>query len=357
MKAHGSGAKKEAALAGRRFSFSPSLHHQAIADRGEMRAMRFPGGEVAGWQRRLRGKLAAMLGGIPEDRVPLRVRRIWCRPHPLGTIEKIVFASEFRCDVPAYVCLPGRVSGPRPFMICLQGHRGRMHHSIATGADEKSWGIPVHDDLDFGIGCMKRGIAAMCVEQRSFGERSEREMETPSGDCCQDAAMHALFLGRTLLGERVFDVDRAIDYLVARGDADPRRIGVTGNSTGGMIALFAAALLPRIRFAMPSSCFSSFRDSVLAMGHCSCNYVPGLLKAADMADIAGLIAPKPLVIVHGRGDHLFPIRSTRRAFREVLATYEAANAAGKCALVVGPGGHRFYADLGWPVLLRLLKSA
>ena len=215
----------------------------------------------------------------------------------------------------------------------------------------------MHDGLDFGIGCMQRGVAALCIEQRSFGERSECAMETPSGDCCQDAAMHALFLGRTLLGERVFDVDRAIDYLMARGDADPRRIGVTGNSTGGMIALFAAALLPRIRFAMPSSCFSSFRDSVLAMGHCSCNYVPGLLKVADMADIAGLIAPKPLVLVHGQSDHLFPIRSTRRAFREVRVTYEAAEAAGKCALVVGPGGHRFYGDLAWPVLLRMLNAA
>lgn len=169
--------------------------------------------------------------------------------------------------------------------------------------------------------------------------------------------MHALFLGRTLMGERVFDVDRAIDYLMARGDADPRRIGVTGNSTGGMVALFAAALLPRIRFAMPSSCFSSFRDSFLAMGHCSCNFVPGLLNVADMADIAGLIAPRPLVIVHGREDHLFPIRSTRRAFREVEATYGAAGAGKKCALVIGPAGHRFYAGLAWPVLLRLLADA
>ena len=351
------GAENGVGHAGKKFFFSPSLHHQAIADLGAMREMRFPGGDVAVWQRRLRKKLIAMLGGIPQDRVPLHVRRLWSRPHPLGTIEKVVFASEFRCDVPAYVCLPGQVAGPRPFMICLQGHRGRMHHSIAASTDEKSWAVPVHDDLNFGIGCMERGLAALCIEQRSFGERSERAMESPAGDGCQDAAMHALFLGRTLLGERVYDVDRAMDYLMARGDADPRRIGVTGNSTGGLVALFAAALLPRIRFAMPSSCFSSFRDSFLAMGHCSCNYVPGLLNVADMADIAGLIAPKPLVLVHGREDHLFPIRSARRAYSEVKATYAAAGAAGKCALVVGPAGHRFYPALAWPVFLRMLKHA
>lgn len=339
------------------FAFSPSLHHQAIADGGGMRTMLFPGGEVADWQRRLRVKLRALLGRNPRDRVPLKVCRIWSRPHPLGTIEKIVFTSELRCDVPAYVCLPGQAAGLRPFMICLQGHRGRMHDSIAASADEKTWEAPVHDGLDFAIGCMERGISALCIEQRSFGERSERALENPSGDGCQDAAMHAIFLGRTLMGERVFDVDRVIDYLLARGDADPRRIGVTGNSTGGMVALFAAALLPRIRFAMPSSCLSSFRDSFLAMGHCSCNFVPGLLNVADMADIAGLIAPKPLVIVHGLEDHLFPIRSARRTFREVEATYKAAGASKNCALVVGPGGHRYYADLAWPVLLRMLELA
>ena len=348
------GAENDVSHGDQKFSFSPSLHHQAIADQGAMRAMRYPGGEVAVWQRRLRKKITALLGGLPQDCVPLNVRRIWSRPHPLGTIEKVVFASEFRCDVPAYVCLPGKVSGPRPFMICLQGHRGKMHHLIAASADEKHWEVPVHDGLDIAISCMKRGIAALCIEQRSFGERSERAMETPSGDGCQDAAMHALFLGRTLMGERVFDVDRAIDYLMQRRDADPQRIGVTGNSTGGMISLFAAALLPRIRFAMPSSCLSSFRDSFLAMGHCSCNFVPGLLNVADMADIAGLIAPKPLVIVHGREDHLFPIRSAQRTFRELQATYKAAGASKNCTLVVGPGGHRYYADLAWPVFLRML---
>ncbi len=322
-----------------------------------MRRMRFQGGDVKRWQRGLRRKLSSILGDVPQHRVPLKVRHLWSRPHPLGTIEKIVFTSEFRCDVPAYVCLPGRVCGPRPFIICLQGHRGWMHHSIAMSADEKSMNVPVHDGLDFAIGCMDRGISALCIEQRSFGERRELTMANPSADGCQDAAMHALFLGRTLLGERVYDVDRAIDYLMERGDADPRRIGVTGNSTGGMVSLFAAALLPRIRFAMPSSCLSSFRDSFLAMGHCSCNFVPGLLNVADMADIAGLIAPKPLVIVHGREDHLFPIRSAQRTFREIQSIYKAAGAPKSCVLAIGSGGHRYYPDLAWPALLRTLDLA
>jgi hypothetical protein len=73
------------------------------------------------------------------------------------------------------------------------------------------------------------GGAALCLEQRSFGERRERKQRQVAPAGCQDAAMHALLLGRTLIGERVYDVDRAIDYLALRGDADLRAIGVMGN--------------------------------------------------------------------------------------------------------------------------------
>ena len=52
------------------------------------------------------------------------------------------------------------------------------------------------------------------------------------------ADMRALLLGRTLLGERVFDVDRAIDYLESRGDVDMTTLGLMGNSGGGL-AVFA----------------------------------------------------------------------------------------------------------------------
>ena len=41
-----------------------------------------------------------------------------------------------------------------------------------------------------------------------------------------------------------------------------------------------------------------------------CNYVPGILTQFDMGDIAGLIAPRPLVIVNGaKDDGIFPLNS------------------------------------------------
>ncbi len=333
---------------------SPSLHHRCIMDRLRP-ALRYQGGDVKAWQRKLRRKLRELVGVMPEKRPPLRVRSLWRREDRLGSIEKIVFTSEPAADVPAYVCLPRNAQPPYPFFICLQGHSTGMHNSIAVDRETERRRIEIQGDRDFGLGCVRRGVAALCLEQRSFGERREQMQKAVSPHGCHDATMHALMLGRTLIGERVFDVDRGLDYLETRDDVDFKRLGVMGNSGGGTISLFAAALLPRIRFAMPSCYFCTFRDSIMSIYHCADNYVPGLLLSAEMADVMGLFAPRPVVIVAGKTDPIFPLAGVRRAFRQLKRIYQAAGAEKRCHLVVGQGGHRFYAREAWPKMLKELE--
>jgi dienelactone hydrolase len=229
-----------------------------------------------------------------------------------------------------------------------------MHNSICVNRETESRKIKVAGDRDFALGCMARGVAALCIEQRSFGLRREQNQEHVAEHGCHDATMHSLMLGRTLCGERVFDVDRGIDYLAARGDANMARIGVMGNSGGGTISTFSAALLPRLAFAMPSCYFCTFRDSIMSIYHCADNYIPGLLQYAEMADILGLFAPRPVVVVAGKRDPIFPIAATRREFRRLKTIYEAVGAGDRCKLVVGPEGHRFYAEQAWKQMLRLM---
>lgn len=335
---------------------SPTDNHRYLMSRITPE-LAFDGDDVKKWQGRLRRELRRLLGDTPRERSDLRPRRLWRREHPLGTIEKIVFSSEPCAEVPAYVCLPKNTSAPYTFFICLQGHSTGMHNSIAVQREDETRPHQVEGDRDFGLGCMQRGIAALCIEQRSFGERREQKQKQIAAHGCHDATMHALMLGRTLIGERVYDVDRGIDYLAARGDADMKSIGVMGNSGGGTISVFSAALLPRIAFAMPSCYFCTFRDSIMSIYHCMDNYIPGLLKFAEMSDIMGLFAPKPVVIVAGKEDEIFPIQATRRAFRELRRIYAACAAKEHCHLIVGDGGHRFYADDAWPVMLKEIGKA
>ncbi len=328
---------------------SPSEHHQWLMGQ-TIQAMAFKGGDVETWQRHLRCKVSELLGDALETRCELQVRSLWLREHPLGTIEKIVFTAEPYVDVSAYVCLPKDVPPPYNFFICLQGHSTGMHNSIAVQRDDNTQPHVVAGDDDFGLGCMRRGLAALCIEQRGFGERRELKQAESASLGCYDPAMQALMLGRTLLGERVYDVDRGIDYLTTRDDVRMDTLGVMGNSGGGTASLFAAALLPRIALAMPSCYFCTFANSILSIHHCLCNYVPGLFKYAEMSDVMGLFAPKPLVLVAGREDSIFPIEGTLREFDKLKVIYRAAGASDRCHLVVGSGGHRFYADDAWPVM-------
>ena len=136
--------------------------------------LKFDGGDVTKWRLRLRRALCRLLGDTPKERCDLRPRRLSMHEHPLGSIEKIVFSSEPHADVPAYVCLPRDAAPPYTFFICLQGHSTGMHNSIAVQREDETKPHQVEGDRDFGLGCMRRGIAALCIEQRSLGERGER---------------------------------------------------------------------------------------------------------------------------------------------------------------------------------------
>lgn len=339
------------------FNFSPSIYHQRLAKEIEPE-LRFRGGDVRAWQAALRERLWERLGPLPQARTPLNPRTLWKRDHPLGSIEKIVFTSEPGVDVPAFVCLPRGARPPYRYFICLQGHSTGMHLSIGMDFKTNQTPMEVKGDRDFALGCMRQGIAALCIEQRAFGERAEQAQPGRHEDRCYDAMMQALLLGRTLMGERIYDVMRGVDYLAERGDADMQNIGLMGNSTGGMVTIYAAALLPdKIRYAMPSSCFCTFQDSLLATHHCGCVYVPGLYPVADLSDIAGLIAPRPLVLVAGLGDPLKREAGIMEGMQQVQRIYAAFDAGDHFHPVLGDQGHRFYADLAWPVMLAEMGEA
>jgi dipeptidyl aminopeptidase/acylaminoacyl peptidase len=153
-------------------------------------------------------------------------------------------------------------------------------------------------------------------------------------------ALQYAAVGRTLLGERICDGMAVIDYL--RNCGQPaEKIGVTGNSGGGTTALWLAALDERIDVCVPGSYLCSFQESIYAVPHCDCNYVPGLLNLMEMGDLAAMIAPRPFCAIHGERDPIFPVTGTRKAFATVRAAYQLLNQPDHCHLLVHGGGHAF----------------
>ena len=157
-----------------------------------------------------------------------------------------------------------------------------------------------------------------------------------------------------MIGWRVWDVMRAIDYIATRPELDADRVGCMGISGGGTSTLFAAALEPRIRAAMVSGYLNTFRDSIGSLAHCVDNYVPGILNWAEMADIAGLVAPRPLFAESGEQDDIFPIAASRESVAEVREVYAVFQAADRIEHEVFPGEHSFWGKRGIPFMARHL---
>ncbi|MES2201363.1 MAG: alpha/beta hydrolase family protein [candidate division FCPU426 bacterium] len=315
------------------------------------RALAYTKGEdLRAWQKKLRRKLKDLMGTMP-DKVPLRIRRIFDRKRPGFREIRFEFQSEKGARVPCHLLLPLH-QGPKPVpvVICLQGHSSGMHVSI--GRKKVAWDQRLLDGQeDFGVQAVKQGYAALVMEQRCFGERGDHQAGAKQG--CRHASMVSLLLGRSMIGERVWDVRRAIDALETFPEIDATRVACLGNSGGGTITWFAACVEPRIKVVMPSCSVCSLPYSIGSIAHCPDNYLPGFLRWFDMQDLAGLIAPRPLIVVTGAKDDIFPLKGVRLAYHRIQTIYAAAGAKNKSRLLIGRGGHRFYPALAWPVFNKL----
>ncbi|MBU4459147.1 MAG: dienelactone hydrolase family protein, partial [Verrucomicrobia bacterium] len=106
----------------------------------------------------------------------------------------------------------------------------------------------------------------------------------------------AFVLGRHLLGFEAQKVLAGADCLRASQGAVPRRVGVAGWGEGGLLALYAAALDPRI----DAACVSGYFGPREALWNEPAEHnVFGLLNVFGDAEIAALVAPRPLTIESG----------------------------------------------------------
>ena len=259
---------------------------------------------------------------------------------------RFTFYSEREEIVPCYLLLPDG-EGKFPLAITLQGHSTGFHNSVGIIKYERDESYQPRGQ--FAIQAVRRGYAALCIEQRAMGERrvkSEVERKT----LCGYQTTNAFMLGRTTIGERVWDVSRAIDVMAAFPACDLDRIFITGNSGGGTASFYAACYDERIKASIPSCAFCSYTTSIMAMHHCICNFIPGALRQFEMADLAALIAPRKLAVVAGELDDIFPIAGVKDAFATVSDIFTKAGCPENATLTVTPKNHWWCEDIVWDVV-------
>ena len=304
------------------------------------------------WQAVARKKLCELLGMDNIERDKRCGYTLEYMKEKDGYTEyRFLVESEENYCFPVVMRVPSGKEGKLPTILCLQGHSNGFHISL---------GVPIYSDdaitisggdRDFSVRAVKEGFIAVAIEQRNFGECGGGGEKGPQ---CHVSSMAALLHGRTTIGERVHDVSTTIDVMLREFDfIDEKNIMLMGNSGGGTATYYAACLDERISLAMPSCAVCTYKHSIAAMEHCVCNFIPNIANYFDMGDLAGLIAPRALVIVNGKKDPIFPEEGVIECFEIAKKLYDAAGVPERLALVTGPEGHRFYADAAWPVLHKI----
>ena len=232
-----------------------------------------------------------------------------------------------------------------PVAIVLQGHSTGFHNSIGIAkydGDEKD--LP---RVAFALQAVEQGYIALAIEQRGMGETKPQKEKRRWGKMCHHTASVAMLLGRSVLGERMWDVSRAIDLLPNFPQCDVNDIMITGNSGGGTSSYFCACYDERIKLSAPSCAFCPYPESIMDIYHCACNYINGAYRYFDMQDLAVLIAPRKLLIINGQEDIIFPIEGVKRGYETVKKIYSKVNCKDNCKLVITPKHHYWCDDIVW----------
>lgn len=262
--------------------------------------------------------------------------------------ERVEYTTVEGLRVPAYVLIPADrlPSGKRAAVVAWHGHGYGSREIAGLTADGSSnESVPgIHGN--YALELARRGFLVIAPEMIGFGDRrlaADRKeaaaMGNASVNSCFTLASVLLLQGRTLAGLRVSEAMRSIDYLLTRSDVDGARIGCFGFSGGGMVASLTAALDERVRATVVCGYASTYERSILARRHCLDNYIPGVLSYAEMPDMLGLVAPRPLFLESGSQDPLFPAAAFLDAVESLSGLYARLEAADRFDWHLFEGNH------------------
>lgn len=281
-----------------------------------------------------RQQLIANIGGLPE-RTPLNARTVGQIEREHFRIEKVIFESQPNLFVTANLYIPKNGKGPYPAILFPLGHE---------------LGAKSHEAWQYVLGSFAtKGFVALAWDTAGQGERVQFfDPDLRASRLVQSTREHTMLGVQTLVtGESfarytIWDGIRALDYLAARPEVDPNRIGVTGNSGGGTHTAYLAAIDDRLKVAAPSCYITNWTRLLAQLGpqDAEQNLPPFLNLGYDFPDFLYAFAPKPYLVLSAIRD-FFPIGGARATFAEAKAVYDAVGAEDKMKMVEADDGHGY----------------
>lgn len=241
----------------------------------------------------IREKWLAVLGGLPERRVPLKSEFSekencgdFTRRHVRYAIEEDVFTD-------GYLLEPKEQKGRLPAIVVFHPTTPLQAQGVAglsTNYAEEKWQ---------GVQLAKRGHVVWCPRNFIFEEQPKKLSKATDLYVSNVNHMHARHPSWCGMTRMIFDAIRAADFVCSLPNVDTNRIGCIGHSLGGKVALYAPAFDERYKVSVSSEGgiglkFSNW-DAVWYLGE--------RIKQADFErenhEVLSLVAPRAFLLLAG----------------------------------------------------------
>jgi dienelactone hydrolase len=272
---------------------------------------------------------------------------------------KIEYTVDENLKAPAYILIPDNAkASANAAVVALTGHAYGVADivGIKENGEDRLPGDDPGYQKHFAIELVKKGFIVAAPELFGFGELrlSPENKHNNEYSSCYPLSTQLLLYRKTMAAIRVWQSVRMIDYLIGRGDVDPDRIGVMGISGGGLVSSFHAAYDARVKACVVSGYLCTFKESIIDLHHCVDNFIPGILRYGEMADLFGLIAPRPLLIESGISDNIFPVESVKSSYARLESLYGKLDAKEKIDIDIFEGDHQISGAKAYDFLVKWL---
>ena len=260
-------------------------------------------------RRRVRETLKKVLG-LPEVRHPLNPQVLGSTHESGLIIEEFHISSEPEIRIPGWFVRPREGKSAFPTVLVLTD----------TGKNQAVTETGIMMEL------ARKGFAVCCLDLRGLGEtapaRPSDSIDSPDWEPLEDSYAWAGFmLGKPVLGQRVWDFLRSLDYLENRPDVDRNQIKVYGVGGAGLVTLLGSILDGRPQSILLEHMLTDYRSVVEKENYATplSWFVYGVLREFDLPDLLAALAPRPCWLVNS-------IDSERKVLPElaVRSLYQSA---------------------------------
>ena len=239
--------------------------------------------EVKAFRQRAISELPRLLA-LPSERSPLESKTVSAHRRKGVRIEEVVFESEPSIRVTGWILKPDQGAGPFPAILYVS-ERGKYDTPEETG------------EL---VRLAKKGFLVCSVDLRGLGFSIPRLPAAGPvfyhGEKMQeDYAWASFSLGKPILGQRVWDCLRSLEYLKSRPDVARNRIHGLGDRGAAIALLMAGVLDAGLRSLMLDSSITTYRSLVESEAYSLQLpwFLYGILRHFDLPDLVGTLAPRP----------------------------------------------------------------